>query len=280
MATLNPPIRDWSGKRVWVVGASAGIGKALAESLTRAGAIVIATARRPDALAALSPPPAHCVVADIAKEASVKEALSEIESREGGLDVVFWVAGVYHPMTSQHLDLAAVRETFEVNLLSAYSGLSLVLARWLARPPSEPSEPSESELPAGSRRAPPPRTRHWVWVSSVAGYRGLPKAAAYGASKAALTYLAETNYLELRSSGIAVSVVCPGFVETRLTAKNEFQMPAIITPEEAAAATLKGMARGEFEIHYPKRFTRIMRLLRILPYWLYFPLAARALPKE
>lgn len=274
MATLNPPIRDWSGKRVWVVGASAGIGKALAESLTRAGAVVIATARRPDALAALSPPPAHCVVADIAKESSVKEALSEIESRVQELDVVFWVAGVYHPMTSQHLDLAAVRDTFEVNLLSAYSGLSLVLTRWLTRPSTD------SGLPARSTPVSPTRTRHWVWVSSVAGYRGLPKAAAYGASKAALTYLAETNYLELRSSGIAVSVVCPGFVETRLTAKNEFQMPAIITPEEAAAATLKGMARGEFEIHYPKRFTRIMRLLRILPYWLYFPLAARALPKD
>jgi NAD(P)-dependent dehydrogenase (short-subunit alcohol dehydrogenase family) len=269
MATLNPPIRDWQGKRVWVVGASAGIGKALAESLTQAGAVVVATARRADALAELSPPPAHCIVADISKEASLKEALAAIESSVQDIDVVFWVAGVYHPMTSQQLDLAGVRDTFEVNLLSAYCGLSLMLARWL------PQGAQASHLPAR-----PARTRHWVWVSSVAGYRGLPKAAAYGASKAALTYLAETNYLELRASGIAVSVVSPGFVQTRLTAKNEFQMPAIITPEEAAAATLKGMARGEFEIHYPKRFTRVMRLLRILPYWLYFPLAARALPKD
>ena len=121
----------------------------------------------------------------------------------------------------------------------------------------------------------PAQPRHWSWVSSVAGYRGLPQAAAYGASKAALTYLAETNYLELKRQGIAVSVVCPGFVQTRLTEINDFKMPAMISPDEAAALTLKGLARGEFEIHYPKRFTRWLKLLRLLPYRIYFALVSK-----
>jgi short-subunit dehydrogenase len=112
----------------------------------------------------------------------------------------------------------------------------------------------------------------------VAGYRGLPQAAAYGASKAALTYLAEVSYLELRSKAIAVSVVQPGFVQTRLTEKNDFTMPAIITPEAAASATLRGLARGQFEIHYPRRFTWWLKLLRLLPYRLYFQLMRSALP--
>lgn len=256
MASLNPPIQNWAGKYVWVVGASSGIGKALAEKLTAAGALVIATARRPDALKELSPAPWQTVATDISNADSLQAAMAQIKSIAPQIHVVFWVAGVYHPMLTTNMDLNAVRETFEVNVLSGYQGLAGMLKDWLAHPA--------------------PGQYHWVWVSSVAGYRGLPKAAAYGASKAAMTYLAETNYLELKPHGIGVSVVCPGFVESRLTAKNEFRMPAIITPEQAADATLQGMAKGAFEIHYPKRFTRLMKFLELLPYRLYFAITQKA----
>jgi NAD(P)-dependent dehydrogenase (short-subunit alcohol dehydrogenase family) len=259
MAALNPPIHDWAGKYVWVVGASSGIGKALAEKLSGSGASVIATARRADALGDLSPAPWLTVAADIGNADSLAAAITQIRASAPRIDVVFWVAGVYHPMVSTALDLNAVRETFEVNVLSGYRGLALVLEDWLKNPA--------------------PGQHHWVWVSSVAGYRGLPKAAAYGASKAAMTYLAETNYLELKAHGIGVSVVCPGFVQSRLTAKNEFQMPALITPKEAADMTLKGMAKGAFEIDYPKRFTLFMKLLSLLPYRLYFAITQKAVSK-
>ena len=112
-------------------------------------------------------------------------------------------------------------------------------------------------------------------VSSVAGYRGLPKSLAYGPTKAALINLAEALYLDLSPQGLGVSVVTPGFVETPLTAQNKFKMPALITPEQAARAMLAGWARGDFELHFPKRFTRWLKFMRLLPYRLYFPLVRK-----
>ncbi|MBU6142732.1 MAG: SDR family NAD(P)-dependent oxidoreductase [Betaproteobacteria bacterium] len=255
--SANPKITDWSGRIVWVVGASSGIGRALAEALSAQGARVIASARRSEPLLSLKPACARCLTLDVGRAADLQAAIKTLEGEHLLPDVVFWVAGVYHPMACEALELDGVRETFEINTLAAYVGLKHMLQAW-ALTPGQP--------------------RHWSWVSSVAGYRGLPQAAAYGASKAALTYLAEVSYLELRSKAIAVSVVQPGFVQTRLTEKNNFTMPAIITPEAAASATLRGLARGQFEIHYPRRFTWWLKLLRLLPYRLYFQLMRSALP--
>ncbi|MBU3720366.1 MAG: SDR family NAD(P)-dependent oxidoreductase [Burkholderiaceae bacterium] len=255
--SLNPKIKDWSGLKVWVVGASSGIGRALAESLTRRGARVIVSARRAQTLAEIAPPPEIVLACDIQDDASIAAVIAQMRSRDMLPDVVFWVAGVYHPMACDALELDGVRETFQINTLAAYSGLQQMLQAWASAPQA---------------------ARHWSWVSSVAGYRGLPQAAAYGASKAALTYLAEVSHLELKPRGIAVSVIQPGFVETRLTAKNNFQMPAILTPEQAAKASLDGLAKGDFEIHYPKRFTLWLKCLRLLPYSLYFRLMKKALP--
>jgi NAD(P)-dependent dehydrogenase (short-subunit alcohol dehydrogenase family) len=116
---------------------------------------------------------------------------------------------------------------------------------------------------------------HLSLVSSVAGYRGLPNSLAYGPTKAALTHLAEILYLDLKDRGIGVSVVHPGFVATPLTEQNNFHMPALISPAQAAQAMLQGWRDGLFDIHFPKRFTRVMRLLRILPYRWYFPLVRK-----
>jgi short-subunit dehydrogenase len=113
-------------------------------------------------------------------------------------------------------------------------------------------------------------------ISSVAGFRGLPKSLAYGPTKAALTNLAENLYLDLEPLGVGVSVIHPGFVKTLLTAQNDFTMPALITPEQAAEAMIAGWTKGDFDIHFPKRFTRVMKLLRLLPYRAYFPAVRRA----
>jgi short-subunit dehydrogenase len=114
-----------------------------------------------------------------------------------------------------------------------------------------------------------------AFVASVAGYRGLPKALAYGPGKAALIHFAECLHLDLAPQGIGVWLINPGFVATRLTARNDFAMPALLSPEQAALATVDGLKAGKFEIHYPKRFTRVMKLLALLPYGLYFPLVRR-----
>ena len=114
-----------------------------------------------------------------------------------------------------------------------------------------------------------------AFVASVAGYRGLPKALCYGPGKAALIHFAECLYLDLEARGIGVWVINPGFVQTRLTAKNDFAMPALQSPEQAAEAILAGFSTGSFEIHFPKRFSRLLKLLAILPYRWYFPLIRR-----
>ena len=116
---------------------------------------------------------------------------------------------------------------------------------------------------------------HISLVSSVAGWRGLPNGLAYGPTKAALTHLAESLYLDLQDRGLGVSVINPGFVATPLTAQNNFQMPALMTPDQAATAMLKGWAQGAFDIHFPKRFTLWLKLLRLLPYRWYFALVRR-----
>ena len=113
-------------------------------------------------------------------------------------------------------------------------------------------------------------------VSSVAGYRGLPKSLVYGPTKAAAINLAEALYLDLSPKGIGVCVINPGFVRTPMTAQNDFKMPALIEPAEAADEIVKGLERGEFEIHFPKRFTRFLKMLRLLPYGRYFPAVRKA----
>ncbi len=117
---------------------------------------------------------------------------------------------------------------------------------------------------------------HLGLVASVAGYRGLPNALAYGPTKAALINLAEVLYLDLHPRGIGVSLINPGFVETPLTAQNSFHMPALMRPEDAAAAIVDGWGRGDFEIHFPKRFTRMLKALRPMPDGLYFSAIRRA----
>ena len=252
---MNPPIRDWTGRRVWVVGASSGIGAALAEALVEAGARVAVSARREEALAALaarSPEQVLPLALDVSDPVAVGEAWQRLKTAWDGLDAVFCVAGVYVPLRATEFDAGIARTLFDINVMGVVHVLDAVL-------------PTLRE-----------NHGHVVIVASVAGYRALPKALFYGATKAALIHLAEGLYLDLAPEGLGVSVVNPGFVRTPATAGNEFRMPALIDADEAARETLRGLARGEFEIHYPRRFTRWLKLMRVLPYRWYFPLVHKA----
>lgn len=251
---LNPPIVDWKGRRVWLVGASTGIGRATAEQLHAAGARVAVSARGADALRAFAA--AHdgslALPLDATDRDALRGAASRIEQSWGGLDLAVYCAGFYTPMraTSFDLDLALRHE--QVNYVGALYMLDAVLPLLLRQG-------------AG----------HISLISSVSGYRGLPKALAYAPTKAALINLAESLWLDLAERGIGVSVVCPGYVDTPLTEQNEYRMPALISADEAARHMIAGWGAGRFHMHFPRRFTGWLKLARLLGDGAYFRLVRR-----
>lgn len=247
---MNPVLDDWHGKRVWLVGASSGIGAALALALHRRGARLALSARRADTLRASDLPEAVLLPCDATDTVSLAAARQVIVAAWGGIDLVVYLAGDYAPMRAENFDLAVAERMVTVNFNGAMRLASAVLG----------------DLQAGGGIA---------FVASVAGYRGLPKALAYGPGKAALIHFAECLYHDLAPRGIGVWLISPGFVATQLTAQNDFAMPALLTPEQAAMATVDGFRSGNFEIHFPKRFTRVMKLLAHVPYRWYFPLIRR-----
>ncbi|MCP3022448.1 SDR family NAD(P)-dependent oxidoreductase [Cupriavidus basilensis] len=242
---LNPRWTDWREKRVWLVGASSGIGAALARALLARGAWVALSARRAEALKAVAGD--HATALLLPMDATDPDAwrLAHDTLREAweGVDLVVFCAADYRALRPWELEAASVRHTIETNLNSVYYGLQATLADMLAR--------GRGSL---------------VLVASVAGYMGLPNATVYGPTKAALINLAELLYAELHPRGLGVYLVNPGFVKTRLTANNAFPMPALLTPEAAAEAILLGLARGRFEIDFPRRFTLLLKLASLLPY--------------
>jgi short-subunit dehydrogenase len=247
---MNPKITGWKGKRVWLVGASSGIGAALAHELARRGAQLALSARNADKLQALNVANALILPCDATASDSLAAARDRMLAAWGAIDLVIYLAGDYVPMRADSFDLAKAEKVIEVNFLAAMRLTASVLPH----------------LPAGGGIA---------FVASVAGYRGLPKALAYGPGKAALIHFAEVLHLDLAPKNIGVWVINPGFVATRLTAQNDFEMPALMTPEAAAIAAVDGFKAGKFEIHFPKRFTRFMKFMALLPYAWYFPLIRR-----
>ncbi len=252
--SLNPRIESFAGRRVWVIGASYGIGAAIARELLDRGARVILSARRRDLLDRIAAATPHALVAelDVTDRASVQRAADTIDARWGGYDLALIVAGTHTAMRAQTWDLAAARRLLDVNLYGVLNCLDAII-------------PALRGQRAGGVGI----------VSSMAGYVGLPKALVYGPSKAALINLAESLYADLHPEGIGVYLINPGFVDTPLTRKNDFSMPALMTAEAAAHATLDGIAAGRFEIHYPRRFTLWLKLLRLLPYPLQFAAVRR-----
>ena len=262
---LNPTIETWAGYRVWVVGASSGIGAELALALQRRGARVAISARRLPALQAIAaqcpPPPPDAedptrpmqvLPLDINDAPAVASCCEALVREWGGIDLVLWVAGIYQPMRAQNFDLGVAQSMLQTNLVAVYSGLAAVVPQLLRQ-----------------------RAGGLALVSSVAGYSGLPQALVYGPTKAAMINLAESLYFDLRPAGVGIYLVSPGYVDTPATAGNQYTMPALISASQAASETLDGIAAGRFEVHYPKRFTRFLKFARLLPYRLYFALVRR-----
>lgn len=247
---MNPKISDWNGKRVWLVGASSGIGAAIARELNQRGAKLALSARSADKLAALAIADAVLLPCDATDVDNLRTAREKLLGAWGGVDLVIYLAGDYVPMRADNFDLAVAERVVTVNFNAAMRLAATVLG----------------DLKPGGGIA---------FVASVAGYRGLPKALAYGPGKAALIHFAECLHLDLAPQGIGVWVINPGFVSTQLTAKNDFTMPALLTPEQAAIAAVDGFKSANFEIHFPKRFTRLMKFFALLPYRGYFPLIRR-----
>lgn len=253
--SLNPRVTDWSGRRIWVVGASTGIGHALAALLLQRGAHVAISARnttRLEGMAAVWPGKTLVLPMDASRDTDWQESFRLLKTKWGRLDQLVFCAAAYEPVRAWTLNTENIQRMIRTNIEGAMQGAATVLPFFL-------------EQQAGAISL----------VASVAGYTGLPKSLVYGPTKAALINFSESLYLDVHDRGLAVHVINPGFVDTPLTQKNDFAMPALISPEDAAERMLKGFEAGKFEIHFPRRFTFWLRLIRRLPYRLRFLLLAR-----
>lgn len=255
MGSLNSPIASWPGKRVWIIGASSGIGAALAQSLLQAGASVAVSARRERELETVIKGHANAaaVVLDVSRAEDWRPALDQVVTALGGLDLVVMGAARYDAMHAWDIDLNKVQQSFDLNVVSLYKGLAVVVPHLLAQ-----------------------RSGGIALIGSISGYTGLPKALVYGATKASLNNLAETLYFELAPKGLNVYLVNPGFVATPMTAANDFDMPGLMTPEQAAEQIKLGLEKGRFEIRFPKGFANGLRWISRLPYRWRFPLLHKA----
>ncbi len=243
---------------IWITGASSGIGAEVAHLYAQAGHTVFASARNQatlDTMSAASKNLNGKIIAlplDVTDNNSVIKAFEQIQEYNGGLDLAILNAGYYEPVEFDELTLEHFEKTYDVNLIGVVRCL-LPLLQYFSNN----------------------KQGHIAIVSSVSGFRGLPKAAAYGSSKAALINMAESLKPECNSHGIKLSLVNPGFVKSKLTDRNDFKMPFIMETSDAAKRIVRGLESNAFEITFPRRFTYWLKLFRILPYWLYFALTKK-----
>jgi short-subunit dehydrogenase len=257
-APLNPPLPAWPDARVWIVGASTGIGAETAKLMLARGARVALSARSAEKLSsvagdALTDGRAIVEPLDFTDAPAVEAAWERIVAAWDGVDLVLVVAGTHEEMRAWELTGPKARALLETNLHAVIGTVAAVV-------------PTLLEQERGAIGI----------VASVACYGGLPKALVYGASKAALINFTETLYLDLHARGLGVYLINPGFVRTPLTARNDFPMPHLIDADRAAREIVAGLERGEFEIHFPKAFSRQLKLLRLLPYRWYFAAIRRS----
>ena len=241
-------MRNWTGKRYWLVGASEGLGRELAKILSAHGAEVIVSARSQDRLKSLVgelTTKGSYVTVDVSDRAAVEAAAAQI----GHVDGVVYLAGVYWPMKASAWDNARADMMGEINYLGASRVVGAVIGQMVKRGKG-----------------------HVVLTGSLSGFRGLPGAIGYCASKAGVMALAESMQADLRTSKVEVQLVNPGFIKTRLTEKNDFAMPFIMEPDEAARIMFAHMNGGGFKKSFPRVFSWVFRLSQFMPDWMYYRL--------
>jgi short-subunit dehydrogenase len=243
-------MKDWRGKTYWLIGASEGLGAALAEKLSRAGAHVVLSARSEDKLIELSdrlPGPSTVQAMDVSDLGSLRAAAEAI----GPVDGVVYLAAVYWPMRSQDWNAEEAEAMADINFTGLVRAMGVVVPDMVAR-----------------------NSGHVVVTGSLSAFRGLPGSIGYSAAKAGTLSLAECMYADLRKTGVQVQVVNPGFIRTRLTDKNDFKMPFIMDPEEVAQVMFEHMNTDRFKTSFPRPFSWLFRLGAVLPDWIYFRLFA------
>lgn len=249
-------MKDVKDKNIWIIGASSGIGEALAKDLAANGAKLALSARREDKLKDiimnLGGNGHIAAPLDVSKPEEIESALSDILKTYPRIDSVIFLAAIYRPHDGEKRPLSFIRSAIDVNLMGAFNLIDVIQTQF--------EKQGNGQI---------------VLCASVAGYRGLPTGQPYCATKAALINLGESLKLDWEQKNIDVKIICPGFVKTPLTDKNDFPMPMIIEAEDAAKAIRKGLCSKAFEIHFPKRFTYIMKFLRIMPTSLYFWIARK-----
>ena len=246
-------------KNIWITGASSGIGKALAIKFATKGWQVAASARRENLLQDLNNNNSniHSLPLDVKDESRAKKVFQDIIEKFKTIDICVFCTGIHDPESEKKLSTEKIREIMETNFFGTVNCIMAVNEHFKER-----------------------KSGHISIVSSAASYRGLPVASGYCASKAALTSLAESLYFNFKRYGVRVSVVNPGFIKTPMTDKNKFPMPMIKSAEYAAEKMFIGLTKkNAFEIHFPIAFTMIMKLLRIMPNWLYFLIASKGMKK-
>ena len=244
---------SFAGKTIWIIGASQGIGRALASALAAQGARLILSARNAQALTQLNAElgGGHTLLPlDVSVPNAIAAALEQLGAQLP--DIAIFMAGVYTPMKLDALDLARTAEIVSTNLTAAILFVGQLFPRFKRRGHG-----------------------HIVLCGSIAGYTGLPNGQPYSATKAGVNNLAESLAAEATGTNVKVQLICPGFVDTQMTRQNDFHMPARLTPVAAAQEIVKGLASNSFEIHFPRRMTWLAKLLRLLPYSLALPLLRR-----
>ena len=248
-----------NNKTIWITGASSGIGKALAIKFAEKGWTVAASARREGLLEDLNKfnPNIYSFPLDVTEIENCKLIANKIIEKFGGIDICVFGTGMHDPKSEKRFNLNKIREIMEVNYFGTMNSINSIYEYF--------SEKKNGQISI---------------ISSVAGYRGLPAAGAYCASKAALTSYAESLNFDMKMKNVRVSLISPGFIKTPMTDQNDFPMPMIKSPEFAANEIFKGLTeKKSFEIHFPKAFTYFLKFLQILPSSIYFKLVSKGMKK-
>jgi len=248
-----------NNKTIWITGASSGIGKALAIKFAQEGWKVAISARRENLLKEISKSQNNIdyFPLDVTDIEKCKIVFNDVKKKLGDINISVFCTGIHDPKSEKKLNLEKVRKIMEVNFFGTVNSINAVYDYYKDKKSGQISI-----------------------VSSVAGYRGLPAAGGYCASKSALSSFAESLYFDFKRENVRVSLVSPGFIKTPMTDQNDFPMPMIKSPEFAAEQMFKGLTKSKsFEIHFPKTFTSLMKVLKVIPNGLYFKIVEKGMKK-